>query len=879
MRFLNRLCSTAVLVAIATNYVAAAEQSKPREAMLKATVVDQTGAVIVGAAVRLQPAEGSAAPVQTTTNERGEAVFTALPPGRYSLHAEFSGFAPRDLQDVRLRAGETRREIRLDIAKLAEQIEVGRDGRDRALDSRGDAFSNVLTRDQIDALPDDPDEMEEVLKEMGGPGAVLRVDGFRGGKLPPKSQIRGIRFRRDLFAAENHGGGMVFVDITTQPGMGPLRGSMDFTFRDESLNARNALSPRRGAEQQQNGGFSLSGTLWKDRTSFSITSNASNAYDSKPIRAALPGTTLFDTIRRPSDRINVAGRIDHALTKSHTLRASYQRNDTDSEYQGLGDVDLPERGYSRLTNEDLFRVSLNGPIGRTMFAESRLQVRQQSTDSTSLTNSPAVLVLDAFNSGGAQIAGGRNSTDMELAVDVDYAKGRHSARLGLLFEAGRYRSDETRNAGGTFTFASLDAFTAGRPTTYTVRTGDPYVAFNHAQAGWYVQDDIRLAKTFSVSLGVRQEVQTHTGDWWNVAPRIGATWSPFKGGRTTFRAGAGIFYDWYEPQAYEQTLRVDGTRQVETVVQNPGYPDPFIGGSVTVLPSGRIVQSSDLRQPTIGRGNVSVEQVLGRYGRLNAGYFFGRGRYQLRGRNVNAPLADGVRPDPSAGNITQVESTGRAEAHMMHTGLNFNLPWHRTMLFLNYTFGHVMNDTDGPFSLPADNSNLAAEWGPSPNDVRHRVSGMMNMDLWKGFKIATNFSANTAPPYNITTGYDDNRDTVSSDRPAGVGRNSARGAGRWDAGGRLSWTFGFGERKTGGPGGGPVIMVRHVGGAAETPMGGFSGGAENKRWRVEIYLAAQNVFNHTNWFSYSGVMTSPFFGRPTSASSPRKVEVGTRFSF
>ncbi len=114
---------------------------------------------------------------------------------------------------------------------------------------------------------------------------MIRVDGFRGGKLPPKSQIRGIRFRRDSFAAENHGGGLVFVDIMTSPGAGPLRGTADFTFRDESLNARNAFSPERSPEQQQNYGFTLNGTLVKNRTSFSLTSNGTNSYDSQTIYA------------------------------------------------------------------------------------------------------------------------------------------------------------------------------------------------------------------------------------------------------------------------------------------------------------------------------------------------------------------------------------------------------------------------------------------------------------------------------------------------------------------------------------------------------------------------------------------------------------------
>ena len=68
--------------------------------------------------------------------------------------------------------------------------------RPAASDPNSDRFSNVLLEGQIDALPDDPDEMEKVLKEMAGPGATIRVDGFRGGRLPPKSQIRSIRFSR-----------------------------------------------------------------------------------------------------------------------------------------------------------------------------------------------------------------------------------------------------------------------------------------------------------------------------------------------------------------------------------------------------------------------------------------------------------------------------------------------------------------------------------------------------------------------------------------------------------------------------------------------------------------------------------------------------------
>src|SRR5205807_8941709 len=136
--------------------------------------------------------------------------------------------------------------VKLKLARLSETVNVGRDPRERASDDRGDAFATILGQAEINELPDDPDEMERVLKEMAGPGAVMRVNGFRGGKLPPKDLIQQIRFRRNRFAADTHEPGLISVDITTNPGLDNWRGPTHMGLRSSALNARTAFAQVKG---------------------------------------------------------------------------------------------------------------------------------------------------------------------------------------------------------------------------------------------------------------------------------------------------------------------------------------------------------------------------------------------------------------------------------------------------------------------------------------------------------------------------------------------------------------------------------------------------------------------------------------------------------
>ena len=866
---------------------AASAAQAPASGRLRVTVFDPSGAVIPGALVNVAGAEDrnrSVTRAGLPTDQQGVLVIEGLPAGRYDIEVAFDGFQGATATGLRVRAGATaQRQVTLALAKIDESVAVGRDPATSASDPNNGRFDTVLSKDQIDALPDDPDEMQKVLEEMAGPGAVIRVDGFRGGRLPPKAQIRSIRFSRDPFAAEHHGGGMIHVDIVTQPGLGPLSGGVDFTFRDDVLNARNAFQAEKGDERTQRYGLNLSGTLKSQTTSFSLWANGASVFDAANVFATTLEGRVTGVARQGNDSVAINARVDHALNPSHTLRANLMVNET-AATTGIGELNLFERGVTTRNQDATLRLSDSGSWGKSLFNETRLQIVRGATDLGSAMEAQTVDVIDSFIGGGGQRRGGRDTTTMELASNLDYAKGRHAVRFGFLLESGWYQSDIETNYLGRFTFATLEDYAAGRPMTYTQRIGDPLVEYSQWELGFFAQDDWRAAQNLTISFGLRQEMQANLDDRLNISPRVGVTWSPFKGGKTTVRSSFGVFHDWLESSVYEQTLQVDGIRMQELVVRNPGYPDYLSGGaSQMTLPASRYILADDLTMPRSMRASVGVQQQLPHNFGANVLYAFSRGYDRLRGRNINAPdpALGGLRPNPEAGNITQVESTGGERRHMIHAGLSYMLPARRAFIFTNYTLNHTENDSSGAFGLPADSYNLGAEWGPAAMLPRHMVNLNLSTVFLKRLIVGVNGFARSGAPYNITTGRDDNGDTVFNDRPAGTPRNSARGSATFDLGGRLTYAIGFGRRagEGGAPGAPTQIMVRSGGSGGGMMMMGGAAGAEDSRYRIELFVSASNLLNSVNPTGYVGAMTSTMFGEPTGAMAARRIDLGARFGF
>jgi hypothetical protein len=840
-------------VVIVAAFIATAPMSAqaPEPARLRLVIADQTGAVIPAASVTVTRPSGES--IELTSDERGVVVLPALDPGVAQIRVEFLGFEPFG-GAVELRRGSTTETITLTVEGFLEEVIVSDATVD---DTRGNSMSTTLTEEEIDALPDDPEELMAILQDMAGPGgATFTMDGFRGGRLPTRDEIRSIRFRTNSFSAENHDAGRTGVDIVTRPSS-DFSGNVNLGLKDDALNARNAMARVETPEGERNVQLGLRGPIVREKTSVRFNAQVNSAYQSNTIIAVdETGQSLGAQVRVPTERRSLNANLDHVLTSTQMLRLGYQHSQNDARNQGLGSFDLPERASSRTSSNDMVRAQVQGLVGRTTLNELRLQFNRQQSETVSLTTGPTIIVQDAFSRGSAG-AGNRHLTHtIELAENLDFTvRRRHQMRVGVLLEAGRYATVDEQNKDGRFTFASLDAFLNGRPLQYTQRIGTVDTAFTQYQIGVYWQDEIRLRRTLSFSVGVRQEWQSHVGDQVNVMPRFGLTWNP-QGRRTTLRGGYGVFYDWYDSNLHDQTLRVNGVAQRDLLILNPGFPDPFAGADPVILPGGRIQADPGLRLPYVHQASIGLERPLVRNVDLQVSYQMLRGRNQLRARDVNTPV-DGLRPEPGVGTVTQIESTGRSLSDRLSVQARLRAPRSRVMTSVTYMVGRERNHSNGALSLPSNSLDPDVDWGPSGGDVRHRLRVQAQVPVVLGMRATVRFAGQSGAPYTMTTGRDDNLDGVVNDRPAGIGRNSLRGEAFWNIS-----SLRFSRQLT-------------LGGA----RGDGSGGAVRSRYSVEVFVNASNPLNRVIPQAYSGNVLSPFFQRATRVQQARRVDFGLGFRF
>ncbi len=858
-----------------------------RDTRLIITVADPSGAVVPNAKVSLVGLDATTKPLPTApvqSSAQGVAIFTGLTPGRYTIVAEFSGFELGMLKDVRVRQGDNKHIVVLPLQRVQDSVNVSQDNQIAAAD-RNSTFGTTLTREQIDVLSDDPAEMQRQILEMAGGNAIIRVDSFEGGQLPPKAQIKSIHITRDAFAAENHNIEGIVVDIITQPGVGSIHGMTQMRFRAGAFSGRSPFTTTRAPEEIDNYLLALGGSLLKNRSSFSVTLSGEHSFTTPNQNAIVPGGAQSQRLlpKMPLDRMLFSGLLDYAVTKDQTIRMNFTRQQNRNRNLGIGVFDYPERAYSNDGTFDSFRIQEAGPLGRRFFMNTRVMATSNSSESHSLLEARTIRVLDAFTTGGQQIAGSRRSTGITVASDLDYVRGKHSIRTGMQMDALHLRSDESSNYLGTYTFESIAAFNEGRPRSFIRRIGDPNITYASVQTALYVQDDIRLKKGLTLSPGLRYEVQNHLGDKSNFGPRFGITYAPWKSGKTTFRGSGGIFYAWLFPNTFEQTLRVDGFRQQEVNIVNPSYPDP--GPTGAALPTSRYLLSRDLQMVRLPRLSVGLDQTLAPRVRFSSTYTHVRASNLQRGRNLNAPV-NGARPDAAFTNIVEVTTDASQRQHQLNNNLTVNLSspsaavnrprWNlrRTQFNLLYIVARNRNNTEGAF-VPPSTGTLADDWGPAQNDIHQRMNFSVNTNALKNVAMNLGLTALTAAPYTMRTGFDNNGDLIFNDRLPGVGRNSLRGQGQRTINMAVNYSRVLGRRPEGPSGPGVIVTRAGEEGLANAQMSSL----EDGRYRMNFIVQALNVTNRANYTGYIGTLNSPFYGLPTTVNNTRKIEFLMIFQF
>ena len=654
----------------------------------------------------------------------------------------------------------------------------------------------------------------------------------------------------------NSGGGD--TDVIQRGGIGAWHGNAQFMLKDDALNARNAFASNKPSYQERQLDLDVSGPAIPGRLTTTVSFRQNESENVDTVHATLPDGVFALGITKPNTWRQLSSRSTLQEASSHSLGVYIGYSTEAARNQGVGGFTLPERASTSDWHAWNTEITQFSSLSSRTIVEGRLQVNAQGRTRTPTSGAGRINVLDAFSAGGAQDAEDERQRNYNFSARLTRLGEKLTLKTGVEGARRRRLLETTNNFGGTYTFSSLADYLAGVPLTYRVTRGNPLVETTQLETSVYVQGDIALSRQVTLLAGLRYDVQTSLADRNNLAPRLAIAYAP--GQATVVRGGGGLYYQRLNISMVENQRRFDGTRQYEIVIDNPSYPDPFAAGAIRQsLPSIRVTDPG-LEATKMAVGMVSLERTFFSNLLVTATYDYQREFHRLRTRNLNAPFdataptrrscrdeTPGdlcIRPEPARGNIISLESTGNEVRHNLRVGAR-----QRFSIFnvsADYRMERAMGDVQGgPGTALTDSYAPRADWGRAPFPL-HSASSTVNARLPLGLFLAGTLRANSGRYYTVTTGVDNNRDSSVTDRPPGVPPSGRRGPRFMNFDLNLSKAF----------------FLRGSGGS-----------------NVNVFANLTNAFNRVHYGQPSGVLSSSNFGKSTSASNPREIEIGFRFQF
>ncbi|HEX7288527.1 MAG TPA: TonB-dependent receptor [Candidatus Angelobacter sp.] len=821
-----------------------------QSASIRGMVEDDSGAAIPRARVVLK--QGKAAEgASVASNDLGEFVFPAVASGDYVLHAEAPGFKPADLK-LSVGAGPVpMQHVRLKVANVTQEITVTAGD---PVSMEGNMNSVEINHDLLKSLPvkdDNPLAAAQMFLDPaanGAEGTKIVVDGVEGGDLDvPSSSVKSVSVNKNPYSAEFGRPGRGRIEVMTRPGsLTRVHHHLVMNFRNSSLDANNAFAATKPDMSRSFWETDMNGPLFSHKGTFYIGGDYLSDNLNSVIHAITPTGNFSQNLATPEHGARLMGRVDYQLNQLNTLSLRYNFNRDTADNHGIGPFDLPQRAYKSDAQRQELRVSETALPSVNFSNEARFSYKKRDSKLTPNSNLPANIVLGAFSSGGAQLNQNQDEQIFELQNLSAWVRGKNTLRFGVTAKRHDVDLTDNSNFGGTFTYSSLAAFTANQPFLFTINQGNPEAAFAQMEYSYFVQDEMRLRPNLTLLLGLRHELQQYLHDYNNFAPRAAISYAPGHSG-FVLRAGGGIYYDRRSWTMGQRALLLDGNHIRRLVLENPAFP--LLPAALTAIAPSTVTIAPDLVAPYQIQGSIGVDKQIGKKNSLSIEYTTLRGLKLFRMRDLNAPLlVSGVRPNPAFVKIDQFESTGSSRANSVGVTYRTAIA-NRVEVLSQYTWSRSYDNTSGMLYLPADNFNLAPEWGRSDFDRRHRINVAGIVQLPYGFKFGTITTISSGIPFNITTGFDANHDGVANDRPAGVGRNTGIGPMYSDVDIRVSRRFVLGAQR------------------------------EHGTRYLEVRIDAFNALNQVNATNYIGVLSSPLFGQANSALPARQLQLSMKASF
>ncbi len=810
------ILTPATLIGLAVPAVAQSPAPFPATTgTLRGQVTDPSGAVVANATVAVLVSGGQTH--SATTNKTGNYEIGNLPPGQYTVTANAQGFSVFIQNDVSVAPGQVAQfNIALDINVKQEKVNVEAEGPTLDTNPANNASAVVLSGKDLEALPDDPYELQSDLEALAGPsagpnGGQLYIDGFTAGQLPPKSSIREIRINQNPFSAEYDKLGYGRIEVFTKPGTDKFHGQFSVVGNDSGLNTRNPFLAADQAQPYYSVIYqgNIGGPINK-KASFFVDSQRRNIDEVAVVNVpeldlASGPVNLSGSVPNPRTRTNIGPRIDYQVTPNNTLSARYQYYRDTWQNNGVNASTLAEAGYDSKSTEHTVQITDTQVFGTHVINETRFQYLRDNSEQNPVTTpvltlpasvAQALSQIPSYSVPGV-FTGGRSSDGTqndhedhyELQNYTSIAHGNHFVKFGGRLRAVHEVNTSSEGFNGVYTFPDLTTFETAvndlasgasqapgaiQFTLDATASGVvPTVPVTVVDTGLYVQDDWKVRPTFTLSAGLRFETQNQIHDHADWAPRVSFAWGLGGGGKsapkTVLRGGFGLFYDRFTQDLVLNADRLNGVTQQQYAVSTqcstppcstidffPNVPSPSQLPNQTTSPIYQI--APDLHAPYIMQTAFSLERQVTKIANVTISYLNARGVHQLLSIDTNAPTPGtpksvGPRPNPNAGDIYQYSADGVFRQNQLI--VNFNVrAGTKLSLFGYYALNYAHSDASGASNFPSDQYDLSADYGRASFANRDRLFFGGTIGLPHAFRLSPFLILNSGTPYNVTVGQD-----------------------------------------------------------------------------------------------------------------------------